>query len=66
MNIPDTELKYVDNEIPKDKFRGDLLATTIKELEPLCVIKNYVSPITIKMKTFRTNIGSNIFVECKN
>ena len=65
MNIPDTELKYADNEIPKDKFRGDLLATTIKELEPLCVIKNYVTPITIKMKTFRTNVGSNIFAECK-
>ena len=35
MNIPDKELKYVDNELEKDKFRGDLLADTIKEFRTI-------------------------------
>tara|TARA_B100000902_G_C27316625_1_gene921733 strand:+ start:11 stop:3394 length:3384 start_codon:yes stop_codon:yes gene_type:complete len=65
MNIPDKEFKYVNTELEKNKFRGDLLADTINQLDALCVIKKYSSPLQIRMKTFYTNIGSNIFSECK-
>jgi len=65
VEIPDVELKYQNKELSKDKFRGDLLAEFIKNLDNTCVIKSYTTPINIKMKTFYTNIGSNIFKECK-
>ena len=61
MNIPDVELKYVDQDLPRKKFRGDLLADTIKRLEPTCVIKRYTTPINIKMKTFYTNKIANSY-----
>lgn len=65
MNIPNKELKYVDAELDKTKFRGDLLADIINRLDAVCVIKSYSSPLQIRMKTFYTNVGSNIFAECK-
>ena len=65
MNIPDVDLKYENDELSKDKFRGDLLSDFIKKLDNTCIIPSYEASISIKMKTFYTNIGSNIFVECK-
>ena len=65
MNIPNLELKYHDPEMSKDKFRGSILHDTLKELDAKCVIKSYNTPLNIRMKTFYTNIGSNIFAECK-
>ncbi len=65
MNIPDKEFKYIDKELEKNKFRGDLLADTINGLDATCVVKNYITPLQIRMKTFYTNVGSNIFAECK-
>ena len=65
MNIPDIVLKYEDNNLPKNKFRGEELHTLLEGLDSICVIKNYQNPLNIKMKTFYSNIGSNIFTECK-
>ena len=65
MNVPDTELNYVDKDMAKDKFRGDLLSDTISNLDSQCIINSYKTPLIIKMKTFYSNIGSNIFKECK-
>lgn len=65
MNVPDKEFKYIDKELEKNKFRGDLLADTINGLDATCVVKNYITPLQIRMKTFYTNVGSNIFAECK-
>jgi hypothetical protein len=66
MNIPEMELNYVDKDMAKDKFRGDLLSDTISTLESKCVINSYKTPLAIKMKTFYSNIGGgNIFKECK-
>lgn len=66
MKIPDKKLKYENEDIPKDKFRGNELVTLLNELDSLCVIQGYTSPINIKMKKFYSNIDSNnIFLECK-
>ena len=65
IEIPDTDLKYENKELLKDKFRGNLLGDFVKSLDNECVIKTYLTPINIKMKTFYTNIGGNIFTECK-
>ena len=65
MNVPNLELKYINNTLSKDKFRGQLLANILKNLEDKCIINNYANPISIKMKTFYSNIGSSIFRQCK-
>tara|TARA_B100001121_G_scaffold116483_1_gene102531 strand:+ start:27894 stop:31316 length:3423 start_codon:yes stop_codon:yes gene_type:complete len=65
MNIPNEESKYADSELARDKFRGNLLSDTIERLDDTCIIRNYATPLNIKMKNFYTNIGSNIFKECK-
>ncbi len=65
VKIPNKELKYQDPKLSTDKFRGDILHNLIKGLDATCVIKNYNAPLNIRMKTFYTNIGSNIFSECK-
>ena len=38
MNIPDVDLKYENDDLSKDKFRGDLLADFIKKLDNTCII----------------------------
>ena len=65
MKVPDMEFKYENNDIPKDKFRGNELNTIINELDSICVVKTYKTPLKIQMKTFYSNIDSNIFKECK-
>ena len=65
MNIPNVELKYENKDLPKNKFRGEILNTLIKSLDSECIIKKYTSPINIKMKKFYSNIGGNIFAQCK-
>lgn len=65
MNIPGVELKYENKDLPKNKFRGQILTSLIKGLNDECIIKNYTYPMNIKMKTFYSNIDGNIFTQCK-
>ena len=66
MHIPDTELNYVNKDMERNKYRGNLLSDTVTNLESQCIINSYKTPINIKMKTFYSNIGDgNIFKECK-
>ena len=60
-------LKYVDENLPKDKFRLNLLNKFIKDLEPSCVVLDYDSPLKIQAKNFYTNLDedTNIFEQCK-
>ena len=43
-------LKYMDENLPKDKFRLNLLNKFIKDLEPSCVVLDYDSPLKIQAK----------------
>ena len=60
-------LKYMDENLPKDKFRLNLLNKFIKDLEPSCVVLDYDSPLKIQAKNFYTNLDedTNIFEQCK-
>ena len=60
-------LKYMNENLPKDKFRLNLLNKFIKELEPSCVVLDYDSPLKIQAKNFYTNLDeeTNIFEQCK-
>jgi hypothetical protein len=67
MKFPGIELKYVNDTLSKNKFRGEILREGLKGLESNCVIKGYGTPINIKMKTFYSNKpgNGNIFKQCK-
>tara|TARA_B100000902_G_scaffold398684_1_gene466395 strand:+ start:281 stop:3685 length:3405 start_codon:yes stop_codon:yes gene_type:complete len=65
IKIPGGESKYENNDIPKDKYRGNELNTLINELDSICVVNTYTTPLNVKMKTFYSNIDSNIFQQCK-
>jgi hypothetical protein len=60
-------LKYMNDKLPKDKFRLNVLNKFIKELEPSCVVLDYDSPLKIQAKNFYTNLEeeTNIFAQCK-
>ena len=60
-------LKYMNDNLPKDKFRLNVLNKFIKELEPSCVVLDYDSPLKIQAKNFYTNLEeeTNIFAQCK-
>lgn len=64
MKFPGVELKYVDDELSKDKFRGEILGQGLKGLEATCIIKGYKTPLVIEMKSFFANTTSNIFKQC--
>ena len=57
-------LKYMDENLPKDKFRLNLLNKFIKDFKPSCVVLDYDSPFLKKFKQ-RTFINldedTNIF-----
>ena len=40
MNIPNVELKYENKDLPKNKFRGEILNTLINELDSNVLLKN--------------------------
>lgn len=63
VQIPD--LRYVDNSLDKTVFRLAELNKYIKSLDDNCVIKDFSGEITIKTKTFYTNIDNDIFSQCK-
>ena len=57
----------MNDKLPKDKFRLNVLNKFIKELEPSCVVLDYDSPLKIQAKNFYTNLEeeTNIFAQCK-
>ena len=63
MNVPNEEVKSESKS--GEKYRIEILASIINGLDSICVVKNYDTPISIKMKKFYSNIGGNIFTECK-
>ena len=46
-------LKYMDENLPKDKFRLNLLNKFIKDFKPSCVVLDYDSPLKFKQNFYK-------------
>ena len=65
--VESQDYKYVDENIPKDKFRLDELNIFVESLDANCVVLDYETPLTIMAKRFYANLDEkkNIFDQCK-
>ena len=65
VEVPEEEGGAQKEEKYRDKFRLAELNRYVKKLESVCVIRDYHNKLNIRVKNFYTNIGINIFVQCK-
>tara|TARA_B100001123_G_scaffold449689_1_gene616101 strand:+ start:655 stop:3987 length:3333 start_codon:yes stop_codon:yes gene_type:complete len=59
------DIHYSNKKIEKDIFRLTELNAFLKVLDAKCIINNFDFGISIKLKTFYSNIDSDIFTQCK-